>query len=93
MNETELKRHLQTVGMKAFVDYYLIFRDNDRGTCLRALEANTDWKPSGNAARVTSVKAIFNSHNEHRVLEIISKSARVDDVTRQKALNLLKQFR
>ena len=85
---TTVKRALNSVGKKCFIDYYEDFRScTDKNALTEKLLANNknSTSPPAQMTRINYAQWIFDNNKEKEALSIIIISNRLDDVTRKKA--------
>lgn len=86
-----VERLLNSVGKRTFIKYYYNFKNTSRDHCICSFEEN--FTDKAKSSKTGHAKSIFKNGLEKEALIIISKSDRVDDITRQKAKEiLLKDF-
>ena len=84
-----LERHLQSVGMEAFVNYYDYFKKGyDANELGKIIVEN--WQASGLPTRVSNARKIFKNNLQIEALEIILKSKK-NNVIKQKTRDILKK--
>jgi hypothetical protein len=91
MNDNQLNRSLQSIGMKCFVDYYDKFCDNKLSNIdlIELLMKNERYKESGCKTRVSQSRRIIKAGMSVVALKKILKSSRLKDLTLKKAQILL----
>ncbi len=91
MNDNQLNRSLQSIGMKCFVDYYDKFCDNKLSNIdlIELLMKNEGYKESGCKTRVSQSRRIIKAGMSVVALKKILKSSRLEDSTLKKAQILL----
>ena len=91
MDEQQLKRSLQSIGMACFVKYYEMFADpsisND--TAVDILMKEEKFSESGSRTRVNQSRRIIREGRRDDALEQISQSNRIDSEWSGKAKRLL----
>ena len=85
----DLVRVLNSVGKSTFVKYYYDFRDKSRGECIMLFDE--DFTDKAKSTRTGHAQRIFRENKQIEALTIIANSDRVDDVTRNKAMEILSQ--
>jgi len=88
---TTIKRALNSIGKKCFIDYYEEFKNcNDKDILAYKLLVNNDKATSIEAqiTRINYAKWIFANHKEKDALSIIINSNRLDCITKRKAREL-----
>jgi hypothetical protein len=95
MNDQQLKRSIQTIGMGCFVKYYESFRDPmlTNEDLIDQFMSNEVWNENGSKMRVTSIRRIFASGRELDALSIISLAHRVEHNVTVEAKLLLDTYR
>jgi len=88
---TTLERHLQSVGMEAFVNYYDCFKKGYNKNQILTL-VSENWKTEGNGlnTRIINARKIFENNLQIEALEIILESKK-DEAIKQKARNIIKK--
>ena len=88
---TTLERHLQSVGMGAFVNYYDYFKKGYNKNQILTL-VSENWKTEGNGlnTRITNARKIFENKLQIPALEIVLKSKK-NEAIKQKARNIMKK--
>ena len=91
MDENQLNRSLQSIGMKCFIDYYDKFCDDKISNIdlIELLMKNEGYKESGCKTRVSQSRRIIKAGMSVVVLKKIVKSSRLEDSTLKKAQELL----
>jgi len=86
-----LERHLQSVGMEAFVNYYDYFKKGYNKNQILTL-VSENWKTEGNGlnTRITNARKIFENKLQILALEIVLKSKK-NEAIKQKARNIMKK--
>lgn len=70
--------------------YYRDFAEKSREECIRAMEE--DFTPKAKQTRVIHAQRIFREGRQREALELIARSARVDELTAKRAQELLRQL-
>lgn len=83
-----LDRLLASVGMRTFVKYYYNFKNQSRNYCITHFEEN--FTDKAKSSKTGHAQIIFKNGLEKEALIKISKSTRVDDISRMKANQILK---
>lgn len=83
-----LNRLLGSVGMRTFVKYYYNFKNQSRNFCIVNFEE--DFTDKAKSSKTGHAQTIFKNGLEKEALLKISHSSRVDELTQQKAKQLLK---
>src|SRR6516162_5896412 len=92
MDDAQLARSLQSIGMTCFINYYKIFEEKSRTEptfVVNILTKNHISNEAGAKIRVFNVTRIFNAGRENDALNIIAKSLRISKEVRDKARLLL----
>ncbi|HCR70935.1 MAG TPA: hypothetical protein DIW23_05795 [Anaerolineae bacterium] len=91
MNDTQLKRSIQSVGMKCFVKYFEHFLDSTikNDELVELLMKNEGWIESGCKTRVAQAKRIINHGKSKDALKIIVNSSKIDAEINLQAKELL----
>ncbi len=91
MNDTQLKRSIQSVGMKCFVKYFEHFSDFtiSNEELVDFLMKNEAWVESGCKTRVTQARCIISQGMTRKVLEIVVVSRNIPDDVIHQAESLL----
>ena len=94
MNNSDLERKLNSVGKKAFVSYFDIFKQyaSDKITREESISILFDKRSgnyAGSAIRVGNAKIIFDNHRELDALKIIIQSNRLSFTIKQEAKRLI----
>jgi len=87
-----MRRALQSVGMKKFVEFYDHFKNGQREETIRLLQQNGD-AITGARVRCSVAQRIFENEWEQEVLECIISSRRVANEIKVKAQELLARER
>jgi len=85
---TTVKRALNSIGKKCFIDYYEDFRDcTDKQALAKKLLDNNEKATSLSAqmTRINYAQWIFDNKKEKEALSMIIGSDRIDDAAREKA--------
>ena len=82
-----LIRVLNSIGKSTFVKYYYNFKTKSREYCIAQFDEPYTDKAKG--TRTGHAQRIFRESKNLEALEIIIKSNRVDDTTRNKAKEIL----
>jgi len=85
-----LKDMIKTVGMKTFVEYYNKFKNNSLKEIIEYMKSHENYKINSINTKASTGKMIFKYNMERQALEIISKSERVENIIKEKAIKLLK---
>ena len=87
MNEEQLKRTLQSVGMKCFIQYYDLFSSKDayREDIIETLEIENDFTENSCISRTIHAQRVFRENAEKDALKLIISASRVDPETRENA--------
>lgn len=85
----DLARILNSIGKSTFVKYYYNFRDKSRDECIMLFEEDFTDKAKG--TRTGHAQRIFRENRQIEALNIIIKSNRISDVTRNRAYEILLQ--
>ena len=85
----DLVRVLSSVGKATFVKYYYNFKNKNRNECILGFEEDYTEKAKG--TRTGHAQRIFRENKHIEALEIIIASTRVDDLTRKKAREILRE--
>jgi len=80
---------ISTIGMKAFVKYYDILKNNTMQDIIHHMKLNENYTLNTLRTKASIGKKIFRDNLELKALQIISKSDRVDDATKKDAQRLL----
>lgn len=93
MNEKELKRKLESVGYKQFVNYFYMFQSyaNEgitREDCIECLVRDGVSNNNGASWRCSGVRPIFIENLECQALTIIKASRLPQDIIK-KSINLI----
>ena len=91
MDENQLNRSLQSIGMKCFVDYYEKFRDDKMSNVdlIELLMNNEGYKESGCKTRVSQSRRIIKAGMSVAAFKKIVKFSRLENSTLKKARVLL----
>ena len=81
---------IRTIGMKTFVDYYDKLKNNSVNEIIDYMKLHENYAINSIRTKASTGKRIFRENLNLNALEIISKSDRVDNKTREGALKLLK---
>ncbi len=94
MNEEQLERSLQSVGMACFVKYFHEFSDikSNRADLIELLKRNEGYKESGCKTRVSQSSRIVKAERAKDALRIISKSAGVPEEVSARARQLMQSL-
>lgn len=91
MDDQQLKRSLQSIGMACFAKYYETFADpsisND--TAVNILMKEQKFSESGSRTRVNQSRRIIREGRRDDALEYIAQSNRIDSEWSGKAKSLL----
>lgn len=89
----KLLKNLKTVGFSTFVKYYMDYTDinNSSEDIKKILQLNENYTENSCATKASTGKGIINSGLEKEALKIIINSKKTDDLTIQKARNLLNE--
>jgi len=87
--KSPLETLIKTIGMKTFVEYYDNFKNNSLQEITHYMNLHENYAPNSIRTKVSVGKKIFKENMEIQALEIISKSERVEEQIREKALKLL----
>ena len=79
--------YLRSVGKTTFVKYYFNFQSKSFDYCMTHFEENYTY--NSKATKISCAKSIFSNGMEKEALKIIINSDRVDQITRQKARQIL----
>lgn len=92
---TAVIRALNSIGKKCFIDYYEDFRNcSDINALAQRLFANNKNATSflAQMTRIHYAQWIFENQKEKEALNIIIKSDRLDQITKNKARNYFKSL-
>ncbi len=91
MDDQQLKRSLQSIGMACFVKYYEMFADSSvsNDTAVDALMKQEKYSESGSRIRVNQSRRIIREGRRDDALEHIAQSNRIDSKWTGKAKSLL----
>lgn len=94
MNDEQLLRSIQTIGMGCFVKYFEALCDNSIADddLIDALMKIEKYEESGAKVRVSQSRRINRENMNKEALEIISASSRTEPWVVSKANFLLKKF-
>ncbi len=94
MNDTQLKRAIQSIGKGCFVKYYEQFSDmrQSKEDLIDLLMKNEGYKESACSTRVTNSRRIIKSGRAKDVLIEITQSEKLDDDVKTQARKLLREF-
>ena len=87
----DLVRVLNSVGKSTFVKYYYSFRDKSRDECIMLFDE--EFTDKAKSTRTGHAQRIFRENKQIEALSIIADSNRVDDSTRKRATEILRQER
>lgn len=85
----DLIRTLNSVGKSTFVKYYYAFKNKSREECIVMFEET--YTDNAKSTRTGHAQRIFREGMNVEALKIIIKSARVDEITRKKAREILNE--
>lgn len=85
----DLIRILNSVGKSIFVKYYYAFKNKSREECIGMFEET--YTDNAKSTRTGHAQRIFREGMNVEALKIIIKSARVDEITRKKAREILNE--
>lgn len=90
MNDQQLKRSLQSIGMGCFAKHFALFSDRSisNSAAVDALMVVEKYTESGSRTRVSQSRRIIREGLAMAALRIISQSERVDPEWRRKAEDL-----
>ena len=88
-----LENMIKTIGMKTFVEYFDKLRNEPLRDIIEYMKQHEDYKINSIRAKASTGKRIFKMSMEKKALEIISKSERVDNQTKEKAVKLLNEYK
>ena len=93
MNEEQLIRSIQTIGMSCFIKYFEAFTDSSISDedLIDALMKIEKYEESGARARVSQSRRISRENMVKEALEIISNSSRTEPWVVTKANSLLNE--
>jgi hypothetical protein len=82
MNDEQVAKKLQSIGMAVFTKYFHVFKSNADGTmtnaaCINHLVQSKVGNEAGSAIRCGSARALFNVSKERDALILVTKSGRV----------------
>ena len=83
-----LDRLLSSIGMRTFVKYYYNFKNQSRNYCITNFEE--DFTDKAKASKTGHAQTIFKNSLEEQALLKICKSTRVDELSKIKAKQILK---
>ncbi len=94
MNEEQLLRCIQTIGMGCFIKYYEAFRDDSISDedLIDALMKIEKYEESGAKARVSQSHRISRENMNKEALKIVSASSRTESWIVSKANSLLDEL-
>jgi hypothetical protein len=90
MNNKQLKRSLQTIGMRCFVNYFEDFTDLNK-TCdalIEMLIEDKNYQESGARSRVNSARRIIREGKAKDALHLVMAANRIPEEVREKATQL-----
>lgn len=87
-----MRRAMQSVGMKMFVDFFDAFKTGQKDETIRLLQQHGDAL-SGARTRWSVAQRIFENGWQRDILELIISSGRMDEETKTKARTLLTRER
>ena len=88
--EDSLKRDLQTIGMKTFVDFYEAFADPEYTlTDIKSMLDTCGYSPNSINTKASVGKRIIRNGQGREALEIIIQAVKIDENVRQRAEELL----
>ncbi|MBE6824691.1 MAG: hypothetical protein E7513_05030 [Ruminococcaceae bacterium] len=82
-----LERLLNSVGKRTFVKYYYNFKNHSRQYCISNFDE--PFTEKAKASKTGHAQMVFKNRLEKDALVLISKSNRVDETTKEKALEIL----
>lgn len=94
MDDMQLERSLQSVGMACFVKYFHKFSDHrlGRDDLIELLMRNEGYKESGCKTRVSQSRRIINSGKAIDALRIVSEAERVPVKIADEAKRIMRSF-
>lgn len=97
MREEELIRKLNSVGKRAFVEYYELYKEYAEGrvsreNCIEKQVVDGLSNESGASIRCGNAKQIFSANMQCEALEIITGSDRLPSELIDKAINLIQTY-
>jgi hypothetical protein len=93
MNEEQLARNLQSIGMQVFVKYFDVFSSNrSREDVIEVLKSSTNYSEKSCVSRTGHARAILAAGLGHQALNIVvaSDSPRISKEIRALAQELAK---
>ena len=88
MDNEQIRKLINDVGMKIFVKYYNVFKQGDRAKAIECITESFTEKSKG--TRTSNAMKIFDEKLNLEVLELIASSKRAEDWVIKKAQELLK---
>jgi hypothetical protein len=91
MNDDQLKRSLQSIGMGCFVKHFAMFcnKQISNNSAVDVLMAVEKYSESGSRTRVSQSRRIITEGRTKDALRLISKADRVDPEWKKQAIILL----
>lgn len=95
MNDEQLARALQSIGMGCFIKYFEAFNNNDisNDDLIDALMKIEGYEETGVITRVTQSRRIINEDRSIDALILVTTSNRAKDYVISKAQFLIEQLR
>ena len=88
--EDSLRRDLQTIGMRTFVEFYEAFADPEYTmTDIKSMLDTCGYSPNSINTKASVGKRIIRNGQGREALEIIIQAAKIDENIRQRAQDLL----
>lgn len=89
-DEDSLKRDLQTIGLKTFVDFYEAFADSQYTVAdIKSMLYTCGYSPNSINTKASMGKRIIRNGQGQEALQRVLQSGRIDETTRQRAMDLL----
>ena len=89
ISKLQLEVLIKAIGMKTFIEYYDNFKNDSPQEITHYINLHENYALNSIRTKVSGGKKIFKENMEMQALEIISKSERVEEQIREKALILL----
>lgn len=93
MSDQRVRRLLQSVGMRAFVEYYDVFADDSLTNQQAVDRLDSAEDLGGRRVRVNCARHLIEEGLAPAALELVAASKRVDPVTSEGARRILDELR
>lgn len=86
-----MEKYLKVIGKAVFIKYYYVFENMSDEDCLEMFTEN--YTEGSKKNKVAYAKAIFSRRKQYEALNIVLRSPKIDDKTKDRALRIISRER